>query len=69
MDILDDFDEIKIGVAYRLNGKVLDSMPGERESCCHMTSCHISCHVTIFSGTVTAGGSRGRVHHHARMED
>ena len=28
MDILDDFDEIKIGVAYKLKGKVLDSMPG-----------------------------------------
>ena len=28
MDILDDFDEIKIGVAYRLNGEVLESMPG-----------------------------------------
>ena len=28
MDILDSFDEIKIGVAYKLDGKVLDSMPG-----------------------------------------
>ena len=29
MDILDTFDEIKIGVAYKLNGELLDSMPGE----------------------------------------
>ncbi|XP_064404044.1 adenylosuccinate synthetase isozyme 1-like [Halichondria panicea] len=27
MDILDTFDEIKIGVCYKLDGKVLDSMP------------------------------------------
>ena len=30
MDILDSFDEIKIGIAYRLDGKVLDSMPGQQ---------------------------------------
>lgn len=29
MDILDTFDEIKIGVCYKLDGKVLDSMPGQ----------------------------------------
>ena len=29
MDILDEFPEIKIGVSYKLNGKVLESMPGE----------------------------------------
>ena len=28
MDVLDSFDEVKIGVAYKLDGKVLDSMPG-----------------------------------------
>lgn len=28
MDILDTFDEIKVGVAYKLNGTNLDSMPG-----------------------------------------
>ena len=30
LDILDDFDEIKIGVAYKLDGKTLESMPGTR---------------------------------------
>ena len=29
LDILDSFDEIKIGITYKLNGKTLDSMPGE----------------------------------------
>lgn len=28
MDVLDSFDEVKIGIAYKLDGKVLDSMPG-----------------------------------------
>lgn len=28
LDILDDFEEIKIGVGYRLNGQKLDSFPG-----------------------------------------
>ncbi len=31
MDILDTFDEIKIGVCYKLNGKILDSMPGQQQ--------------------------------------
>jgi len=31
LDILDDFDEIKIGVAYRLNGVLLDSYPTTQE--------------------------------------
>ena len=29
LDILDEFEDIKIGVAYSLNGKKLDSMPGK----------------------------------------
>ena len=28
LDILDDFEEVKIGVAYTLEGRRLDSMPG-----------------------------------------
>ena len=28
LDVLDTFDEIKIGVAYKLNGKNLESFPG-----------------------------------------
>ncbi|XP_020897847.1 adenylosuccinate synthetase isozyme 1 A isoform X2 [Exaiptasia diaphana] len=31
LDILDDFDEVKIGVAYRYNGKVLESYPETQE--------------------------------------
>ncbi len=42
MDILDTFDEIKIGVCYKLDGKVLDSMPGQLvgslKSSCRNTS-------------------------------
>ncbi len=30
LDILDSFDEIKIGVAYKLDGKVLNSVPGQQ---------------------------------------
>ena len=29
LDVLDDFDEVKLGVAYRHNGKTLTSYPGE----------------------------------------
>ncbi len=29
LDILDNFDEVKIGVAYKLHGKELESMPGK----------------------------------------
>ena len=29
LDILDTFDEVKIGVAYRLGGELLDSVPCE----------------------------------------
>ena len=28
LDILDALKEIKVGVAYRLNGKLIDSLPG-----------------------------------------
>ena len=31
LDILDDFDEIKVGVGYKLDGKLLDSIPGSLE--------------------------------------
>ena len=31
LDVLDDLDEIKVAVAYRLNGKVLDSVPAALE--------------------------------------
>lgn len=29
LDILDTFEEVKIGVAYRHNGTVLESFPGK----------------------------------------
>ena len=29
LDILDTIEEIKLGVSYKLDGKVLESMPGE----------------------------------------
>ena len=29
LDILDDFDEVKIGVSYRLNGQSITAIPGE----------------------------------------
>ena len=35
LDILDSFEELKIGVAYKLDGKVLDSMPGQQKSIEH----------------------------------
>lgn len=31
LDILDTFKEIKVAVAYKLNGKELDSLPGNLE--------------------------------------
>lgn len=31
LDILDDFQEIKVGVEYKLNGKKIDSLPGSLE--------------------------------------
>lgn len=31
LDILDELSEIKVGVEYKLNGKVLDSLPGTLE--------------------------------------
>lgn len=34
LDILDTFDEIKIGVAYKLDGKVLNSVPGQYNYTC-----------------------------------
>ena len=39
MDILDTFDEIKIGVAYKLNGELLDSMPGRKISVYYTQAC------------------------------
>ncbi len=29
LDVLDTFEEVKIGTAYKLDGKTLDSLPGE----------------------------------------
>ena len=29
LDILDDFEEVKIGVAYLLDGEKIESMPGK----------------------------------------
>ena len=29
LDILDDFDEVKIGVSYRLNGQPISAIPGK----------------------------------------
>lgn len=29
LDILDTFEEVKVGVSYKLDGKILDSVPGE----------------------------------------
>ena len=31
LDILDEFEEIKVVVGYRLNGKLLDCIPGSLE--------------------------------------
>ena len=31
IDVLDDLDEIKIGVNYKINGKVIDYMPSTLE--------------------------------------
>ncbi len=31
LDVLSGFPEVKIGVAYRLDGKVVDDMPGDLE--------------------------------------
>ena len=31
LDILDTFKEIKVAVAYKLNGKEIDSLPGNLE--------------------------------------
>ena len=31
LDVLDTFQEIMIGVSYKLNGEKLDSMPGQRK--------------------------------------
>jgi len=28
LDILDSFKEIKVGVGYKLNGRLIDSLPG-----------------------------------------
>jgi adenylosuccinate synthase len=28
LDILDAFEQIKVGVGYKLNGKLIDSLPG-----------------------------------------
>lgn len=33
LDVLDDFDEVKLGVAYRHNGKKLTSYPGAYCDC------------------------------------
>lgn len=30
LDVLDQLDEIKIGVAYKIDGKPLESFPGEK---------------------------------------
>ena len=31
LDIMDTFEEVKIGIQYKLDGEVLDSMPGEKQ--------------------------------------
>ena len=31
LDVMDTFEEVKIGVQYKLDGKVLDSMPGKEQ--------------------------------------
>lgn len=32
MDVLDDFDEIKVGIAYKLDGVELDSFPADPDA-------------------------------------
>ena len=57
MDILDSFDEIKIGVAYKLDGKVLDSMPGTYH-CNTMTLCVTK---SVYSYFVNLGARKRRL--------
>lgn len=43
LDILDTLEEIKLGVSYKLDGKVLESMPGVSVCVCivqHVRSSH-----------------------------
>ena len=32
LDVLDSFEEVKIGISYKHKGKVLDSFPGKKTS-------------------------------------
>lgn len=32
LDVLDTFEEVKIGISYKHKGKVLDSFPGKKTS-------------------------------------
>ena len=48
MDILDTFDEIKIGVCYKLDGKVLDSMPGQHNQQVIYRLTESSCTVVMY---------------------
>ena len=33
LDILDEFDEVKVGVAYKINGSPVEGMPGIYNDC------------------------------------
>lgn len=37
LDVLDGLAEIKVGVAYEIDGKALDGFPGEGLGCCPET--------------------------------
>ena len=42
LDVLDTFEEVKIGISYKHKGKVLDSFPGKKTSFFHKTVVGVS---------------------------
>lgn len=42
LDVLDTFEEVKIGISYKHKGKVLDSFPGKKTSLFYRTVVGVS---------------------------
>jgi len=69
LDILDQLDEVKIGVAYKLDGVELDSMPGMFKNNLFICVCLFLTFALVHSGPRRPRQGRGRVRNPARLED
>ena len=64
MDILDDFDELKIGVSYRVDGQPINAIPGK-----WVWLDTLVWWCDDYRGAVGTKQSRGWLHHNAGLEE